>query len=532
MRQPSPQGTRNKDNSVTGNAMRRKALMTGACGPALLSSQTRLRAAPAFLGRAAGVGALLALLAACAAEVAPARLEALLETGVSEELNQRTEERIERASRRNPDGASNFAELQTPAGPMSAAALIQSALERSGRIAGAAAGIAQADAERMNAIFGYLPQVRVGYQYDQIDQEVIRSDNVVFQAGRANYPVNTLTARINQPIFDLSRIFAITYAANARTRAEVEYLATVRAVVYEVLDAYIVASQAQARARALRQRMAILNRQISAQGALQDTGLGTPGEPASLRSERSTLASEEALELARYAEALSALSMLTGISVRQLEPVSVPTGALAQARGLDVEQLVARGLRENPAIMAAALGVVGAENQRRQALATDYSPVIDAYATLEREDRAASRFGGGSLTQDMTVGVQLTVPLFNARGAGYESRVAGARLQRQTLDYYGLRRQVETDIRTTHERMLQLATAIGQASSAAQQAGAATRAERGRAAAGESSDFAIAARELRQSQASERVAFYQAEYMRAWLRLQYLTGVDLRSGFR
>jgi len=474
--------------------------------------------------------ALAGLLGACSGQVNPARLESLLNDGVSADVAARTEARAERAAQRVAGGSATFADLGAGQGNLTPGVLVQAALERNSRIASAAAGISQADAERMNAIFGYLPQVRAGYQYDLIDQQVIRSDNVVFQAGRTRYPVTRITARVNQPILDLARIFAITYAQTARTRAEVEYLATVRSVVYETLDAYIVASQAQARARALRQRMAILNRQISAQGALEAAGLGTMGEPASLRSERASIASEEALELARYAEAMNALAMLTGTVVTGLAPLPSVGEAMARGRNLNVDELVARGLRENPIIMSAALGVVGAENLRRQALSSDFAPVIEAYALLEREDRSASRFGGGSLTQDMTVGVQLTLPLFNARGAGYESRSAGARLQRQTLDYFGLRRQVETDIRMTHERMRQLANAVSQASAAVSQAGAAARAEQDRVGAGESSEFAVAARDLRRAVASERLAFYQAEYLRTWLRLQYLTGVDLRGG--
>ena len=473
---------------------------------------------------------LVAALGACSSQVDPARLDTLLNDGLNPDVVERTEQRVERAAQRVPGGGGAFADLSAEAGQQTAGALVQAALQRNSRIAAAAAGISQADAERMNAIFGYLPQVRAGYQYDIIDQEVIRSDNVVFQAGRTQYPVTRITARINQPVLDLARIFAITYAQSARTRAEVEYLATVRAVVYETLDAYIVASQAQARARALRQRAGILSRQISAQGALEEAGLTTMGEPASLRSERASIASEEALELSRYAEAMSALALLTGSNVTALAPLPPVSQAIAQGRNLNVDELVARGLRENPVIMSAALGVVGAENLRRQALSADFAPVIEAYALLEREDRSASRFGGGSLTQDLTVGVQLTVPLFNARGTGYESRVAGARLQRQTLDYFGLRRQIETDIRMTHERMRQLASAVSQAGSAAAQAGAAARAESERAGAGESSDFAVAARELGRSVAVERQAFYQGEYLRAWLRLQYLTGVDLRGG--
>ncbi len=473
------------------------------------------------------------MLVGCGAPVDSERLGAIAANGMSPEDAARTTERLERALARGDDAqgrADRFGDMAATAGSVTPGALVQAALARNSRIGAAAEDIALADAERMRAVFGYLPQVTIGYQRSEIDQEVIRSDNVVFQAGTAQYPVTTLTARIDQPIIDLSRIFAIQHARNARTQAEVDYLATVRAVVYEVLDTYVMAAQSAARARALNSRMAILDRQVSAQGALAETGLGIASAPSALRSERAGIASEAAMEMTRYADALGRLSFLTGSTITQVAPLRATGVSMSGARGMNVDALVARGLQENPAVMSAALAVVGADVQRQQALAADFSPVLTAYALLEREDREASRFGGGSLTQDQTVGVQLTVPLFNAQGRGYEIGTANVRLRRQGLEYNALVRELETDIRTTHARLLQLAQASGQAATATREAGVAVRAEQDRVAVGESSDFATAARELRLAQSRELQDVYSAEYLRAWFRLQYLTGVDMRAG--
>lgn len=470
---------------------------------------------------------------ACGAPVETERLAGLSDGAMGAEMVARTDERLARALARGDDEglrAAAFGEMGDTSARLGATDLTQAALARNTRIGAAAEGIALADATRLNAIFGYLPQVSVNYRQDQVDQEVIETDNAVFQAGSAQYPVVVASVRVTQPVFDLARIFAINHARNARTQAEVEYLATVRSVVYEVLDTYIVAAQAAQRAQFLRQRAQMMDQQIRAQADLAETGLTAVSEPAALQSERASLASEESLELSRYAEALGGLAALTGTTVREIAPLTVPAGALRAARDADIDALVATGLRENPTIMAAALSVVGADLKRRQAISADFSPVIEAYALLEQEDREASRFGGGSLTQDQTVGVQLTVPLFNARGAGYEMAPSSVALRRSALEYNTARRQLETDIIATHGRMLALSQAAAQAASAAQQAGVARAAEQARVETGESSDFAVAAREMRRMSASERAAFYNSEYLRAWLRLQYLTGVDLRGG--
>ena len=425
-----------------------------------------------------------------------------------------------------------YASISETTGSGQLSALLSSALERNTRIGTAAQQINRADAERLNAIFGYLPQINVTFSRDQITQRVIETDNAVFELGEAKYPVTTIQARIDQPILDLSRIFGIQHATNARSISEVEYIRTVRDVVYEVFDAYLVANQAKARSGALRQRMGFLARQINSQDALNDSGIGDVIEVSSLRSERSSIASEEALESARYIEALGDLALLTGASVSEIAPLRFPQGIGQSERRISVDQAVATGLEQNPVVMAAALGVVGAELDRRRALAADFAPVLAAYAMLEREDRANSRFGGGSLTEDTTVGVRLTIPIFNGRGRGYETLPATVGVRAGALDYYARRRQVETQIRATHARLSELSRAMGQSSNAARQSARALGSERDRLATGQSADLAVAAREIRLSVARERNAFYQTEYLRTWARLQYLMGADLsKQGF-
>ena len=458
------------------------------------------------------------------------RLNELLVQGLDGKAAERAESRL--ASTLERDNATGslrgqYASVDAATSSGQLSGLLTAALERNTRIGTAAQQINRADAERLNAIFGYLPQINVTFTRDQINQEVIETDNAVFELGEAKYPVTTIQARIDQPILDLSRIFGIQHATNARSIAEVEYIRVVRDVMYEVFDAYLVASQARARSASLRQRMGFLGRQIDGQNALDDSGLGDLIEVSSLRSERSTIASEEALESARYAEALGDLALLTGAVVPETAALRFPQGIAGSERRISADQAVATGLEQNPVVMSAALGVVGAELDRRRALAADFAPVLAAYAMLEREEREDSRFGGGSLTEDTTVGVRLTIPIFNGRGRGYETLPATVGVRAGALDYYARRRQIETEIRTTHARMGELSRAMGQAGNAARQSARALGSERDRLATGQSADLAVAARELRLSIARERTAFYQVEYLRSWARLQYLMGADL-----
>ncbi|MGR3485975.1 MAG: TolC family protein [Paracoccaceae bacterium] len=457
------------------------------------------------------------------------RLAELLDTGLDQATVERTERRLDAVlTRDNATGAlaEDYAAL-VPSEGAALAPLVAAALERNPRIGRAAQDINAAGAARLNAIFGYLPQLSVRYQQEDVAQTVSESDNEVFRLGEAEFPVTTLAVELRQPLLDLAAIFGIQFATNARTRAEVDYIRTVRDVSYDVMDAYLVAGQARARMDSLSSRQSVIAGQIGNQATLAQLGLDSGSEGASLRSERASLAAQESAEAARYAEALGDLSRLTGQVVRSVAAPTVPAGIAGAERRIGADAAVEQGLTNNPAIMSAALGVTGSELQRRQALAEDFAPVIEAYAILEEQEREGSRFGGGSVTEDQTVGVRLTIPLFNARGEGYDTfgAIVGQRVS--ALDYYGQRSELEAEIRATHDRLGRLTAAIGQTGQAAADARRAVATERARVAAGESVEMAVSSRQLRLNTAEEQLAFYRIEYVRAWARLQYLMGLDL-----
>jgi len=459
----------------------------------------------------------------------PERLAALRDAGLDQKAGEKLDKRLAKTlarGQKNGDLEGQFADLGQEEGA-DLATLVAAALDRNPRIGAAAQNINLADAQRMNAIFGYLPQVRFVLDHSNIQQSVIDSDNEVFQLGEAEYPVQSMQLRLEQPIFDLARIFGIQHAGNARSLSEVEYIRTVRDVSYEVLDTYLVASQARTRSQLLRRRMALMSRQIDSQDVLDETGLGDLVKSASLSSERSTLAAEEAMAAAEYAEALGTLARLTGQRIDEVPRITMPRGLVGAERKMSADDAVALGLKENPLMMAAALTAVGAELERRTAIADDFSPVLMAYASMKQEDRADSRFGGGSLTEDTTMGISLTIPLFNAAGEGYAMLPATVQARAATLDYHARQRELETNIRATHQRMGELRKALSQSTRASSAAARAFRTEKLRFDNGQSAEIAVAARELRYAVTRERVAYYQVEYIRAWARLQYLAGADL-----
>ncbi len=466
-------------------------------------------------------------------KVEPGDLSTLRSGGIEQDARTKNDERLQKVlDRDNITGSlkASFDGLSSPSGT-GLADLMSTALERNSDIGRAAQGINRAHAARLNAIFGYLPQVSISLQKDKLDQRVVSSDNQVFQLGDAQYEVKTQKLTLTQPLIDVARIFSIRQATTARSLAEIEYVKAVKDTVAGVYDTYLVAVQAKEKTRFLNERLRLIDQQVNSAQTQADTGVSGRGETSEFQSDRASLAAEIAFERNRLADALGSLSRMTGIAVRDVSTASLGSVRSA-ARRLPVEQAVARGMRENPAVMAAAFRVVLADEEKKEAIASDFAPVLSAYASIEKEDRGNSRFGGGSVTDDRTYGVVLNIPIFNARGDGIAALTGVVDERLAALDYYGVRAEVEAGIRASHAQMEALQTSRSQAQRAERSARRALRQSRSRVEAGEAADFVTLTQRIRLNAAEERSAFFENEYLRSFGRLQYLSGTSLESVVR
>lgn len=461
-------------------------------------------------------------------KASPERLDGLLQNGLAEKHETRVSDRLSKVLAREnsvktlADAYGNSA-LDNPS-TVDLGTLLQATLERNTDIGKAAQAINRADAKRLNAIFGYLPQLSASYTQTELDQNVISSDNEVFELGRAQYPVVNMAVELRQPIFDLSRIYGIQLASTVRSNAEVAYIAAVQRALFETFDTYLIAAQSKMRSDALRQRGMMITRQVNSETGLTESGLTDEQTSRSLQAELQKIAGDAAIEDARYAEALSKLSYATGTAIKDVQSGSVPRGVLGFERRVSAGEAIEAAQANNPALLSVAIGVVERNLARKQAIAADFMPVINAFATLEQEDRAASRFGGGSVTQDTSVGVKLTLPILNASGRGYSTLETNVDLREALLSYHAQRRQIATDINATLERMSSLSTAIGQLNKAASTAKENAKAEAAKLNTGDSTEVQVVARELLVSQLEEQADYQELEYLRGYARMQFLTG--------
>jgi len=461
----------------------------------------------------------------------PERLSGLLDGGIDAERQAALTTRFENAIANNDVATALQAEFDgdsaSDAPTVSLADTLQAALERNPEIGRAAQRINRADAERLNAIFGYLPQLTASATYAQNEQEVIETDNDVFQLGTASYPSLDAQVELRQPIFDLGRIYGLKLSSAMRSSAEVEYIATVQKVMYETFDTYLRAAQSRNRVTALQRRQGLISRQLSAETTRADAGISEESAKNALRIEVANIGVDLSQERLRYNTALSDLAFLSGKRITNVTTLSTPAGVFGTERRVSAEAAIQTASKNNPELLGSVIAVAEQDLRKRQAISADFAPVLEAFARLQYEDREASRFGGGSTTMDTIYGVRLVVPLFNADGQGYSNLIARVDFRDALLQYFAQKRQISADIYSTHNRLGEISKSISESRRAVGGARALVNSERALVEAGKSEEFLVAALQAREVQAQERVRYYELEYLRAWGRFEYLSGMNL-----
>lgn len=299
--------------------------------------------------------------------------------------------------------------------------------------------------EYRDALYGYFPRVQGRIDTDRRYQNIIDSANAVFQIGRAEYSVTQGIVELRQPILDYGRVMRVRKGESMRARAFAEFANSRQELILKVSENYF-------KALAAMQRVQLVE---SAQRAIQDElkvikARGRSGQVP--RSETKEIEAQAELAVSELIDAqnglrdrLEALSELTGSPLTRIGrltkrfPLKMPQPA-------DANAWIAQAVANNHELQSQQLAIAVAGYRRDEALGENL-PTLEAKALYDYTDQQGSQFGGGSKTQDTTVGLRLNVPLFNSEGRGYGYLKENHLVQQEHLKLEQLRRKIAREIK-------------------------------------------------------------------------------------
>lgn len=401
---------------------------------------------------------------------------------------------------------------------------VAAALQNDVDVAVAMERISEAEAARINAIFGYLPRITAQGTFSRIFQNVLETDNAVFEAGTAEFNAVSLTGEVRQPLLNFSALLAIDAADVGKTAAEAEYVAVSQSSAFTSATVYLQALEAQTQIDGAERRMALLEEQIAAEERLIASGLSTETGKKLIAVEKGSIN----IELLEYRESLSLalaeLGRLIGQPVRRVAAVTPPPALIDTAGKGPWEEYANAAFRANAELQTLRLETLRQRQQYYSQFLEDFAPTVDLFGRVEYEDREASRFGGGSVTRDFTLGVEANVPIFNATGEGYRNVEEESRLRQAILTEAGRRKALESEVRALVDRIEAQRRNIAEADSAlAAASDLLDSAQRG-TEFGVSSDLLTMRQDIQRAQAETWAARSRYAFLRSWVRLSFLTG--------
>lgn len=309
-----------------------------------------------------------------------------------------------------------------------------------------------ADAEVFNAAMRFFPTLNGTVTRSGTYQNILDSDNVVFQQGEASYGTTTAGLDARLPIFNLENIFNYRKIEVGQRKAYVDYIGSAQTYIRDLIVAYIDLAEANAIIAEYEEMVRLLSNSARTERERAASGTGSAEIALSFEQQLSDVQSHLVADKARRQNVLMRIYDLTGQHIGGVQgQVSLASLALPAS---NINDMTALALRNNPRYMAKTYELAMFDEEVRRSAAADFAPRVDAYGSYEYEDRGGSQFGGGSETVQGIVGVRLSMPLFNPNGSGYQTVTANARNSQIAAELAMVRREIETALNMAHSNFL------------------------------------------------------------------------------
>ena len=294
--------------------------------------------------------------------------------------------------------------------------------------------------EFWDGLFAYFPRVTAQYDKKRRQQRVISSENTVFSLGKAHYDLDQAFAELRQPVFDWEAVATARRGKALERQAAAKFAAAQQLLILRVAEAYFDILSAEEKMRLLTAADIVTGKELSFIRERLDAGLALRSEAKDVEAQKALTESELVDARNEVSDNFEALSEIVGYRPAQVAAFArfVPTTGPAPT---SQEDWVRRALENNNDLLAQQFAVDVAKYERAQ-IHGENLPKLEVVGTYDYLDQEGSLFGGGSKGDDLTIGLRVSVPIFNAKGEGYQGRKQTARRDVEVQKLDQLRRRV------------------------------------------------------------------------------------------
>jgi len=305
---------------------------------------------------------------------------------------------------------------------------------------------------------GFLPTARFEVDTVATRQRILSSKNPIFGAGVTNFPTDSRTLSVTQPIFRKDVIERFAQAKAVARQAEYALLAAEQDLMLRTTAAYLaVLAGNDSLALAVAERDAI-GRALELAREKLKMGLGTITNQHDATARYGVTQAREIESRNKLNDAKQALREITGTVVETFQSLRSDFPLMTPEPPV-LDKWVEVAHDQNLSLRARREGVEVARQEVERQRAGHY-PSVNLVLSHNRRDAGSTLFGGGSVVETTDLTLRLSVPLYEGGLTSAVTQEAAFRFQKSQEELEQDRRAVERQTRAAFEGTLSGASLV------------------------------------------------------------------------
>jgi outer membrane protein len=299
------------------------------------------------------------------------------------------------------------------------------------------------------ALAGLLPTVSFERTQSRLSQEILSTDNAVFDTGNARFTNKSNTLTINQPIFRVASWLNYKQAGVKVQQAAATFSVAENDLILRTATAYIdILAARDAFNFANAERDAIKSNFELAEARYKN-GLASI---VTLHDAKARYALKEADVVVAQnllLDKLQALGEITGEVTSEISPLRSEIPLVAPMPN-HVDEWIEMAEKNNPLLEARRHGVSVALKEVEKQRSGHY-PTLDLVASRNRADNGGSLFGGGSVVDTDNIMLRFTLPIYSGGLITALTAETNSRYEVALADLERDWRQIERQVRSSYQ---------------------------------------------------------------------------------
>lgn len=271
---------------------------------------------------------------------------------------------------------------------------------------------------------GYLPTVTLDYDQVETTQDIISSDNTVFQSGSTSFPSTTLTLTLTQPIIRYANYIRIGQAEEELKKADAELIQSQQEMMIRVTEAYFETLVTEDELKFLAAEQLSASKKLEEELGKKDSGTGRAVDLYDAEARLATVEADIAEAEVERKNAYDKLYEITGKEVVSLSALEDSISLTEPVPG-NVEHWMDMAMKNNPAVVVQrhSVDVSRLEIDRQNA---GHYPTMDLVYRMTKQETQGTLFGGGSDVETQEALLRFNLPIYAGGSVSSKKREAVA----------------------------------------------------------------------------------------------------------